>query len=112
METVYIETTIVGHLAGRLLTDPIVMARQQLTRQWWQLCASRHQIFISQLVVDECTAGDQAAAKERLEMIRNLALLESSLSTDTLAAALIRAHAIPATEPRDAFHIAIAATNG
>lgn len=39
METLYLETTGIGHLTGRLLTDPIVASRQQLTRQWWTECA-------------------------------------------------------------------------
>ena len=35
-----------------------------------------------------------------------------SVVRDSLSAALIAAKAIPETEPRDAFHISIAATNG
>jgi predicted nucleic acid-binding protein len=112
MDTLYIETTIVGHLAGRLLADPIVSVRQQLTRVWWQNHAERYQLFISQLVLEECSAGDLSAAQERLEFLTNLELLDGTPATDSLAAALIAANAIPATEPRDAFHIAIAATNG
>jgi predicted nucleic acid-binding protein len=44
--------------------------------------------------------------------IRDLDLLEGTPATDALAARLIAENAIPATEPRDAFHIAISATNG
>lgn len=74
---------------------------------------SRHyQVFISQLVLDECRAGDKLAAQERLDVVEHLDLLEGTTVTDSLAAALIAANAIPASEPRDAFHIAIAATNG
>ncbi len=112
MDTLYIETTIVGHLAGKLVADAIVAARQQLTRDWWQNHTHRYQIFISQLVLDECGAGDQSAAQERIGIIKNLDLLDGTAVTDSLAAALIVANAIPASEPRDAFHIAIAATNG
>ena len=39
-------------------------------------------------------------------------MLDGTTATDSLATALIAAKAIPVTEPRDAFHIAIAATNG
>ncbi len=112
MDTLYIETTIVGHLAGRLLAEPIVLARQKLTRDWWENHADQYQLYISQLVVDECSAGDGVAAQERLTYITNLDMLDGTTATDSLAIALIAAHAIPATEPRDAFHIAIAATNG
>jgi predicted nucleic acid-binding protein len=107
-----LETTIVGHLTGRLLTDPIVASRQQLTRQWWTQCAGQYDLFISQLVIDECGAGAASAAGERLNVIQSLPLSDATLETDLLAAALIAAKAIPETEPRDAFHISIAATNG
>ena len=110
METLYLETTIVGHLTGRLLTDPIVASRQQLTRQWWTQCAGQYDLFISQLVIDECGAGAASAAGERLNVIQSLPLSDATLETDLLAAALIAAKAIPETEPRDAFHISIAAT--
>lgn len=112
METLYLETTVIGHLTGRLLTDPIVASRQQLTRQWWTQCACEYDLFISQLVIDECGAGTASAAEERLDVIRALPLLDATFETDLLATALIAAKAIPETEPRDAFHISVAATNG
>lgn len=112
METIYIETTIVGHLTGNLMSDPIVFARQQLTREWWQHHSPLYQLFVSQLVLEECGAGNAMLARERLDAIEHLDLLDGTDETDALAAALIAQNAIPATEPRDAFHIAIAATNG
>ncbi|MBC7853777.1 MAG: type II toxin-antitoxin system VapC family toxin [Pirellulaceae bacterium] len=112
METVYIETTIVGHIAGRIHHDPFVAARQQVTRNWWRDNAPRYIVVISQLVLDECAGGDPLAATERLEVVKDVDLIESSDEVDALAAALIAGKAIPASEPRDAFHIAIAAVNG
>ena len=112
METVYLETTIVGHIAGRLYPDAFVAARQQVTRDWWDNHASSFAVYISQLVVDECSSGDATAAEERLEVVDGVDLLESSDEVDSLAEALISGTAIPASEPRDAFHIAIAAVNG
>ena len=112
METVYLETTIVGHIAGRLHPDPLVAARQGVTRDWWRNHASKFAVFISQLVLDECAAGDPTAAAERFEVIDGVDLLESSDDVDALADALISGMAIPASEPRDAFHIAISAVNG
>ena len=112
METIYIETTIVGHLTGSLMSDPIVSARQQLTREWWQNRSPLYQLYVSQLVLDECGAGNANLSMERLDAIKTLDLLDGTDETDALAATLIAQNAIPATEPRDAFHIAIAATNG
>ena len=112
MDSVYIETTIVGHIAGRIHADPFVSARQRVTRDWWKDAASKYAVYISQLVLDECSEGDASAAAERLDVVKQLDLLEASNEGDDLADALITGKAIPASEPRDAFHIAIAAVNG
>jgi predicted nucleic acid-binding protein len=112
MDTVYIETTVVGHLAGRMHPDPVVAARQTTTRTWWSLESGRYQVYVSQLVLDECAGGDPTAAAERLQEIQSVDLLAASSEVDDLAKALIAGKAIPASEPRDAFHIAIAAVNG
>ncbi len=45
-------------------------------------------------------------------MLNGIELLASSEDVDSLAQALIDNHAVPASESRDAFHIAIAAVNG
>ncbi len=49
---------------------------------------------------------------ERLLAIQSIDLLASPAEVDSLAKSLIARKAVPATEPRDAFHIAIAAVNG
>lgn len=112
METVYLETTVIGHLAGRSHPDPVVAARQLATRTWWTGDATNFKLYISQLVLDECSAGDPTAAAERLREIDRIELLGVSGEVDALAQALIVGKAVPASEPRDAFHIAIAAVHG
>src|SRR5450631_4279631 len=112
MDTVYLETTVVGHLAGRAHRDPMVAARQAKTRKWWLSASTRYQLYISQLVFEECSGGDPSAAAERLLEIQSMDRLASSGEADQLALALIAANAIPASEPRDAHHIALAAVHG
>jgi hypothetical protein len=63
------------------------------------------------LTVDECSDGDPIAAKERLEIISGIDLIEPSDDAIELAELLVAKFAVPATEPRDALHIAIAAVN-
>jgi hypothetical protein len=63
-------------------------------------------------VIDECSGGDPTAAEERLTVISELELLDTSAAVDDLADALIAYGAVPTSQPRDAFHIAIAAVNG
>lgn len=112
MNTIYLETTIIGHIAGRIRNDTFVAARQLVTRDWWREHASNYSIFISQLVLDECSEGDPTVASERLDIVKDLALVDACEEVDALADALIAGKAIPASEPRDAFHIAISAVNG
>jgi len=53
-----------------------------------------------------------AAAQERLDVIESLKQLKINDEARNLAAKLMAGGAIPASEPRDAFHIAIAAAHG
>lgn len=112
METVYLETTVIGNVAGRLHPDPVVAARQVVTRQWWKTASHRYRLFVSELVIDECRGGDPTAAAERLAILDTVPLLVAPAEAKTLAAQLIAGKAVPASEPRDAAHIAIAAANG
>ena len=50
-------------------------------------------------------------AAERIEVVRGIALLETSHLAEQLAAPLIQRLAVPASQPRDALHIATAAAN-
>ena len=110
--TVYIETTVFGHLIGRMQTDPVVAGRQTVTREWWTLASTNYRLLVSQLVADECGSGDTEAAAERLAVLDSLEFVQASDDADDLARQLIAAGAIPATEPRDALHISLAAVNG
>lgn len=112
MDTVYIETTVVGSIAGRLHPNPLTAARQKASRIWWSNARSHFEIFVSQLVVDECLAGDPDAAQERVDEVAGIPRLQITNAARDLADALIDRKAIPASEPRDALHIGIAAAHG
>ncbi len=110
--TVYLETTVIGHLASKLVGDPVVAGRQISTREWWQTASHRFRLVVSRLVEEECAAGDPVAAAERLALLKSLEYLLPSPQATTLAQALIDRRAIPASEPRDAAHVSLAAVNG
>jgi len=112
MDTVYLETTVVGNIAGRLHPDPKIAAWQQVTREWWATAPDRYHLFVSQLTLDECGEGDPDAAKERIDLIKDVNLIEPSNDVEKLAHLLVNRLAVPASEPRDALHISIAAVNG
>ena len=109
--TVYVETTVIGHLATRLQPDLIVAARQLASQKWWDF-RNDYELFISQIVIDECAAGDPTAASERLKVADGLAVLDIKPEATALSKLLIERYGIPNSEPRDALHIAIAAVNG
>ena len=67
---------------------------------------------MSQIVVDECSAGDSSSAFERLSLITEISVLAVSPNARELADKLMLKQGIPPSEPRDALHIAIAAVNG
>ncbi|HQX51123.1 MAG TPA: hypothetical protein PLY87_17425 [Planctomycetaceae bacterium] len=59
--TVYVETTVVGHLAGRQQSDIIVAARQLASRKWWDM-RERYQLFVSRIESGESEKGSQLIA--------------------------------------------------
>ena len=55
---VYVETTIVSYLASRPSRDVIVAGRQQVTHRWWEVRRPEFDVVVSQVVLDEISAGD------------------------------------------------------
>ena len=109
---VYIETTVVSYLTARSSRDVVIAGHQKITRDWWQTCRERFDLVASQLVVREASAGDPKAAKERLDILTTLTLLEVTEEAVTLAHELIATGVVPEKAAEDALHIAIAVTNG
>jgi len=58
---IYIETSVISYLKGRISTDTIVAAHQKLTNKWWDERASRFDVVVSELVYREAAAGDAEA---------------------------------------------------
>jgi len=58
--------------------------------------------------VEESARGDAMAAQKRLDAIAPIKLIPITQKMQVLAQALISTGAIPATEPEDALHIAVA----
>lgn len=111
METVYIETSIPSYLTAKASRDLILVAHQELTKEWWE-SRSRFELFVSEIVLNEISLGDQNAAEHRLEVIKDIPLLELTESAREFAHDLIRLNLVPKQALADALHIAIAATTG
>ena len=89
-----------------------VAGHQNTTRDWWQTAADRFDLVACELVVRECSVGDQAAAEQRLEALDRITLLRTTSDAEQLADALIAGHAVPDSHPEDSLHIALAVVNG
>jgi hypothetical protein len=108
---IYLETTIVGYLTALPNRDLVIAALQQMTRDWWT-GRGAYDLFVSQLVIDEAGAGDPAAAARRLELLREIAVLETTEDAVRLGKALLDGGAVPPKAAADAFHIGVAAAHG
>ncbi len=108
---VYVETTIVSYLTARKTADAVGVAHQTLTRRWWKR-RKRFDLYCSQSVVGEASAGDATAAQRRLNALKGLPLLDVNDGVRDLAAAIATAAALPPRANEDALHIALATVHG
>jgi len=108
----YIETSVVSYLTARQNPDPIATAHRLETQYWWEVAEESFLLVASELVIQEASAGDPAAAWERLAALSELKLLEVKETAVRLAEKLVQTGAIPAKAVEDALHIAICATHG
>ena len=88
--------------------DSKQMMRQQVTRDWWQLKRQKHELFTSQIVLDEIAVGEEAMADRRLEMMSKIAVLELTDEAKAFAGEVLNSGILPATAGGDAAHIALA----
>ncbi len=102
--SVYLETSVISYLTSRPHQDVTIHGHQITTKFWWSTAIQRFDLFVSQLVVRECSGGDPEAAKDRLDSIANIPVLPITLDAESLADALIQGHATPSNQPRDALH--------
>lgn len=106
--TVYVETSVVSYLTARPSRDLVTAARQTLTLDWWEQATERWELAISALVIEEAAKGDRTAANRRLQALRDLPSLPICAQARDLATSLIESGIVPASEPEDALHVAIA----
>ena len=108
---VYVETTFASYLTARPSRDLIVAGHQQITRDWWDMRRGDYELCVSQLVLQEAGDGDPRAARERLEVLATMTMLEIKEAAVSLAEELVQAGALPAKAGNDALHIAVAAVH-
>ena len=111
-ETVYIETSIISYLCAQPSRDLIVAANQEITREWWEKRRADYDCYISELVMEEISAGDPEAAARRLHLADGMPLLAANDAARNLEGEIMRGLGLPRTVAADVAHIAIAAVHG
>lgn len=104
---VYVETSVISYLAARPSKTIIGAAHQQITSAWWDQRGG-YDLFVSELVLRECAAGDSSAAQRRLEIVESIPLLVATEESYKLAESFLRKRIIPVKAAEDSLHIAIA----
>lgn len=110
--SVYIETTIVSYLTAWPSRDLVRLSHEALTRQWWNEQRRKFDLLISQAVLDEASAGDPLAAKERMRALEGIDLLPMNEQVIQVAGLIADELQLPQRARADAFHISFAACHG
>ena len=104
----YIESTIPSYVVARPARDLLQAARQQLSRDWWESQRDQHELFTSQVVLDEIASGDVAMAKQRLAVMAGIPIVRATDDAETITQRILDSRLLPADADRDAAHIALA----
>lgn len=112
METVYLETSFISYLVARPSGDLLVAAHQKTTQDWWAVRRSEFRCYVSQVVIDEASAGDPVEAQKRLAVVNTLSALDITPEAETLTQGIMATGVLPVAAARDAAHVAVAAFHG
>src|ERR1700730_17781395 len=72
---VYLETSFVSYLAGRLSQDLTALQRQLSSQRWWAERRRDFDLFTSEAVHKECAQGDRQATRDREMLLGETILL-------------------------------------
>lgn len=109
---VYLETSFVSYLSGRLSQDISTLQRQLSSRTWWERRRHNFELVASEAVFEECKHGDPQAVRDRTSILEHIALLPLSPEILELSRHLLRAGPFPEKAAADAIHIAAATVYG
>lgn len=109
---VYIETTVASYLTARPSRDPVVVAHQEITLEWWTDHRQRFDLYISELVLREAGRGDESAAPKRLAELAGIQVLDLDNAASELARLFVLRKLIPEKAVEDAFHVGVATAQG
>ncbi|MEO7299374.1 MAG: type II toxin-antitoxin system VapC family toxin [Verrucomicrobiota bacterium] len=107
----YLETTIPSYLVARPNKDVRLLADQEATREWWEQRRCDFDLFVSRIVISECSRGNASLAAARLDKLHEIPVLSPSVAGEQLAERLLKDGIIPSIAAEDAAHLGFAAAN-
>ncbi|NER93522.1 MAG: type II toxin-antitoxin system VapC family toxin [Symploca sp. SIO1B1] len=107
--SVYIETSVISYLTSKMSRDLVIAAHQEISLVWWEKRRFNYRLFISRVVMDEITAGDEQLAQRRGKLVEGIRLLPITEEMTKLAKHFVEKGILPQKSAADALHVAIAA---
>jgi len=111
-KSIYIETTIPSYATARENRDILIAGRQLLTRFFWEQERHKYDLYVSQLVMEECSDGDPSAARKRLDFISGIDVLPTTAEAEDLGKTYEQLLQIPERARTDCLHLSICVLNG
>ena len=109
---VYLETSVISYYTAQLSRDIRIAAHQQVTREWWDTQLHQFTPFISEIVYEEISRGDQAAAQKRLKAVEGFDYLDINPDVVELAKVYYEALNLPDKSRLDSLHLSLAVQHG
>ncbi len=107
-ESIYLETSVVSYYTSKPSRDIVVLAHQEITREWWPRAIKRFDVYISDAVVGEASSGDPEAVKRRLDELKGFTSLELNDRVENISEIYLQRLRIPEKSILDATHLALA----
>ena len=111
-KSVYLETSFISYLTARPSRNTVVVGHQIMTNEWWEFSRNEFDLYVSDLVISEASAGHPDAVDKRLSTMAEIPTLEITDEASAFAKILVAYHAIPEVARADALHVSLAAING
>ncbi len=111
MPRAYIESSVPSFYVAHPSRQLALVAKQQATKDWWDSGCSGLEIVTSLETLDEIAKGDPEKAKERLDLVSKLPILEVIDEVADIADELVGSGIVPERVASDAIHIAVASVH-
>lgn len=104
---VYIETTIPSFY-HEVRNDPVMAARRQWTREWWDHERHNYQVVTGLSVLEELERGDYPMKTETLSLMSDIRILPFEEPIAEIVETYIDRGVMPRDPVGDALHLAMA----